>query len=510
MKDSTESGSGRDGESEELPDTDLPEEQDVSLRVEPRCTRRHHQQPAVVMTSCTPENPHDYSEDDTFDEPTSRFLTLNVATLTGGFPLRVRPEDSVDDVKRIILEQHGIAVDSQILVWKERALTGGNTLAEFGIRDGSSLQLVLHMSAGPGPPSKPRKLAKEDDSIIWLLCREDDDMYMLEFRMTEQDLERVHQRRLLELAQIAGVNLGGDFLSRPALADSRWSSSLHSAKATSHNGRQKSRSNSAATMNGHVPDSKLGWRASEILHRPSSGDLAFDNSLLQVLPFGKHSPSTARGVGYPATPRKRLRPATAISVMRLRDGSGSMIIIPKTRPASASVATKGTRSVLDDTPLRTPQDSRTRATSSQTRLDGSRIAPTSTLRTATPSKSKAKAAKPCAGLSPPKALSDADSMGSEHVQHFNSTAVNERPVRKKSTGAPRKTRVSRRETTSGEFDSDGKALSVLSKEAGASHILQVSMQPGILFGTQVFRPTSLHIRLSPGGKGIFGKRKPAG
>ncbi|KAI8821107.1 ubiquitin-related domain-containing protein, partial [Fimicolochytrium jonesii] len=76
-------------------------------------------------------------------------LTLNIGTLTGRFSLQVHNADDVGDVKRRIQECEGIPMQSQILLWGDKALADdASPIAAFGIQDGSSLRLVLHMSSG--------------------------------------------------------------------------------------------------------------------------------------------------------------------------------------------------------------------------------------------------------------------------------------------------------------------------------------------------------------------------
>ncbi|KAI8917806.1 hypothetical protein DFJ77DRAFT_422679, partial [Powellomyces hirtus] len=76
-------------------------------------------------------------------------FTLDIGTLTGRFYIQVHAADEVGDVKRRIQESEGIPMESQILVWREKALADDSSpIGAFGIQDGSRLQLVLHMSTG--------------------------------------------------------------------------------------------------------------------------------------------------------------------------------------------------------------------------------------------------------------------------------------------------------------------------------------------------------------------------
>ncbi|TPX61640.1 hypothetical protein PhCBS80983_g00944 [Powellomyces hirtus] len=311
------------------------------------------------------------------------FFTLDIGTLTGRFYIQVHAADEVGDVKRRIQESEGIPMESQILVWREKALADDSSpIGTFGIQDGSRLQLVLHMSTGPGPPMKMKQVIKDEDPVVLLLCKEDDDMYMLEFHMTDLKDKKPDRRRLLQLAELAGLEVFHDLSASTSnmimnslqnqedeeqQADELSRQAYHFQEChqihrpdsgdsgTSTNTFDSLDRSSSVGSVGSV-DGRPMSPLSESSTRPSSGESAMQDLLRDVL--GLKPAASYRTRAYPRTARRRIRPATAISVMRIPGGAGPMIIIPKTRPASAVQLAKR-RSVMDDTPPATPPTGRT-------------------------------------------------------------------------------------------------------------------------------------------------------
>ncbi|KAI8800000.1 ubiquitin-related domain-containing protein, partial [Cladochytrium replicatum] len=76
--------------------------------------------------------------------------TIHIGTLTGRtISLDVKSHHRVEDVKVRVYEDLGIAVDSQVLVYREKSLDDPNaTLGEVGVKAGARLQLVVHMVGG--------------------------------------------------------------------------------------------------------------------------------------------------------------------------------------------------------------------------------------------------------------------------------------------------------------------------------------------------------------------------
>ncbi|KAJ3153205.1 hypothetical protein HDU89_000834 [Geranomyces variabilis] len=407
------------------------------------------------------------------------FFTLDVGTLTGRFEIQVHAQDEVGDVKRRIQESEGIPIESQILVWREKALADdASPIGAYGIQDGSRLQLVLHMCTGPGPPMKMKEVAKDEDPVVLLLCKEDDDMYMLEFHMTDLKDRKPDHRRLLQLAELAGLEVFHDLsastsnllmsslqrqeddmeeeeaqrraddmerqqyqyqdsqdrLDRPDTGDSGGSTgSFHTLDRASSVG-------SAASVR---PLSPLSDATSS---RPSSGESAMQDLLRDVL--GLQAAPSYRARAYPRTARRRIRPATAISVMRIPGGAGPMIIIPKTRPASAVQLAKR-RSVMDDTPPATPPAGPAPGSARRDSGDGVSVLCT---RPRPPSQTPARAytarSRPCSSATrrekrrsySPSSYVDAvpSTQLGEHVNEFTSVAMPGRVSRVISTATGRR------------------------------------------------------------------------
>lgn len=190
-------------------------------------------------------------------------------------------------------------------------------------------------------------------------------MYMLEFHMTDPKNKPPDRRRLIELAELAGVEVFQDLSPNSTPLFIR---SLTGESRMSTGGRPISSDSTASTstfmsLTGSRSEgpssSRPATAATDSSFRPSSGESAIQDLLRDVLGHGEaKGTSRNRAYGYPRTAKKRIRPATAISVMRLPGGSRPMIIIPKTRPSSAKELAKKPRCVLDDTPPATPPDRR--------------------------------------------------------------------------------------------------------------------------------------------------------
>ncbi|KAJ3044084.1 hypothetical protein HDV00_003188 [Rhizophlyctis rosea] len=332
-------------------------------------------------------------------------MTLNVGTLTGRtFQVEVYPTDTVGEVKMRIFEETGIAIESQILVFRERALADDEgAIGAYGVQSGCTLQLVLHMAGGPGPPLKIKKTAKDDDSVVLLLCKQNEDLYMLELRMRDGESRRSAARQLYRLTSGGGGVSESDIL-REFDCEGVGGGAGEGGEGEEEFGRGGTGQEGELDFEREMMerDDGEGRRRRRFDGRPESGDSMMSSSTLRSLfapssagsfsrpysPMSMHSmtrPSSSESAAdsalddifrdadvlfgdsglvggtqarvmrsLPRTPRRRVRPATAISVMRLPGGGGPMIIIPKTRPASAIRPSEASRSILDDTPPQTP------------------------------------------------------------------------------------------------------------------------------------------------------------
>lgn len=76
-----------------------------------------------------------------------------VKTLTGKtFMLNVRSDNTILDVKRVLVEKQGTPVDQQRFIFAGRLLEDGRTLNNYGISNKCTIHLVLRLrGGGPGP-----------------------------------------------------------------------------------------------------------------------------------------------------------------------------------------------------------------------------------------------------------------------------------------------------------------------------------------------------------------------
>ncbi|KAH7697234.1 ubiquitin-60S ribosomal protein L40-like protein, partial [Aphelenchoides avenae] len=72
---------------------------------------------------------------------------FQIATFTrnGMITLEVEPTDSIEDVKSKIQDQEEIPPDQQRLIFAGKQLDGGRTLADYGVKAGAVLYMVMRL-----------------------------------------------------------------------------------------------------------------------------------------------------------------------------------------------------------------------------------------------------------------------------------------------------------------------------------------------------------------------------
>jgi hypothetical protein len=227
-------------------------------------------------------------------------LFLTIGTLTGNsFPVNIFSSDTVFDLKAQIESIQGIPCSNQILVYKENSLTCNSaTLAECNVRSGAYIQLLVHMAGGHPPPLKTSHQVKCDQPVLFLLCREKDDFYVLELRVNSP-------KQLKNLKDSYLSNLEGP-LPFSVLSDVSMNNLL---KGEVDNLRPSS-SSSVASL--HSDQSSL----SGILSIPSS--IQSSRSTTPTLPL--LSPKKPQSASITRSPKRyrNNRPATTISITPIR------------------------------------------------------------------------------------------------------------------------------------------------------------------------------------------------
>ncbi|KAJ3385389.1 AN1-type zinc finger protein 5 [Lobulomyces angularis] len=140
-------------------------------------------------------------------EKEKKFGQVTVKTILGtNFQIKVdffNIKFTVQDLKLLISEQEDLAVESIILVFGEKVLKDDKeTLYNLKIQDGSTLKLVIQMAGGPGPPTRIKNPIKEDDSIVLLLCKQNEELYMLELHMKNAKQRRAAASQFFKLASL--------------------------------------------------------------------------------------------------------------------------------------------------------------------------------------------------------------------------------------------------------------------------------------------------------------------
>ncbi|KAL5040008.1 hypothetical protein RTP6_007088 [Batrachochytrium dendrobatidis] len=137
-------------------------------------------------------------------------FTIHVGTLTGQvISLNVFSHFTIGDIKYQLFEQIGIPVEHQQLVFCEHHFVKDEaTLDECGIQNGSTLHLVLHMTGGPGLPTISKTVSSSEKDVVFLLCKQNEDIFMLEVDMKDGNNPKTVAKHVLRLAEgMAGAKI---------------------------------------------------------------------------------------------------------------------------------------------------------------------------------------------------------------------------------------------------------------------------------------------------------------
>ncbi|KAJ3261822.1 AN1-type zinc finger protein 5 [Boothiomyces macroporosus] len=271
-------------------------------------------------------------------------MNLNVATMTGKiFQFNVSTTTTVGQLKEHIYHEEGIATESQLLVFNGKHLNNDmSELTSLGLREGSNLQLVLQMAGGPGPPIQSKTATLADDQFVFLLCKQNQEIYVLEVHLKDGNQPKSVTKHLLRLQSPLKGNKLWDFLGSNECFDISDMCELQFDVELSSIGSTPSSSSDLKDSRPSSGSSSFSYVSSAKDSRPMSGssnssnlssDEVFQNLFWDnewMLTENTETPGLSK-----VTSVSQIRPATAISLMRLPSGSRPMIIIPKTRPASA-------------------------------------------------------------------------------------------------------------------------------------------------------------------------------
>ena len=183
---------------------------------------------------------------------------------------------------------------------------------------------------GPGSPLKSKKSISNDDSVLLLLCRQNDDLFMLEVHMKDEKDKQTAETHLLQFSE---GSLGSSSSLLEGLDVLDMTDDFEELAIEEE--MEDSTSRPASTYSSISTSTFLSLLASSDL-RPKSGKLSTwksrPNSSYEGNTVSKDKLTSSL---LPLKTLKNERPSTAISIMRLPRSSDPMILLPKSRPASA-------------------------------------------------------------------------------------------------------------------------------------------------------------------------------
>jgi hypothetical protein len=255
-------------------------------------------------------------------------IQINIGTITGRvFSMDVFPTETVLQIKERISYAEGIAVETQQLVYCGKHLKNDcQVIKEIGIQDGSNLSLVIQMNGGPGPPIVP-SFQSEEDQVVFLLCKQNQELFVLEVHLKDGQKPQTVTKHLL---RVHSPSQGNSLLER---LESNECFDISEMCEFQMNANRPS--SGASAVSSLVESTEpIGQNTP---HYEGNDDPFIDNLLWESELLLSEANSN--------TSLKR-RPATSISLMRIPNGGKPMIIIPKTRPATAEKILEGVQNQL--------------------------------------------------------------------------------------------------------------------------------------------------------------------
>lgn len=204
-----------------------------------------------------------------------------------------------------------------------------------------------------------KRLSQEDDQVIFLLCKQSEELYVLEVHLKDGMRPRTVTKHHLRLQSPTYGNNLLDFLGSNEFFDisdlCELQIDLENQQVPPEEYRDEGESEGDLSLGASSRPSTFSSISSTKSSRPQSGisefstassgssqasfeSLLWENEIEQLKDFTELTKSDKKSIG--------MRPATALSIMRLPFGARPMVIVPKTRPATAEKWIDGFKSHL--------------------------------------------------------------------------------------------------------------------------------------------------------------------